>query len=290
MRAFAASRLGCLFVAFLAATAHPAVTLQDDLGRTVVLDAQARRIVTLAPFLTELAFAAGAGDRVVGVSAYSDYPPEARALPVVSSAAGVSLEQLAALRPDLVMVWRDSFRREDIERVRRFGAEVFVAHGRRLDDVPRLLRAVGAATGRDVGAVVAEFEARVAALRAKYAGRAKVDVFLEIWHRPLTTIAGSHFMNDALQVCGARNVFAELAGVAPQVSWEELYRRDPAVIVGSGSAASEAEFRANWQGRSTLAAVKGGRLAWVAADTLQRPTARTPLGIAQLCERLDAFR
>jgi iron complex transport system substrate-binding protein len=267
-----------------------AIALTDDLDRKVILTAPAQRIVTLAPFLTELVFAAGAGDRVVGVSAFSDYPTEAKKLPVVSSAIGVSLEQVAALKPDLVLAWRDSFRREDAERLGRFGTAVFIATGRRLDDVPRLLRAVGTATGRDVAPVVRDFEARVAALRARYAGKRPVDVFLEIWHRPLTTISGRHFMNDVLELCGGRNLFKERGGVARQVSWEELFAIEPYAIIGAGSAASEAEFRANWKERSTLGAVKNGRLVWVDADAIVRPTTRTPEGIRQLCEGLDRVR
>ncbi len=280
---------GC-FAFSIPSSRAAAVVLRDDLGRTVTLAAPAKRIVTLAPFLTEIAFAAGAGDRVVGVSAYSDYPPAARKLPVVSSALGLSLETVAALRPDLVLAWRDSFRVEDIERLRASGAEVFVAHGRRLDDVPPLLEIVGRATALDTSGVIERFRADLASLRARYAGKPVVDVFLEIWHKPLTTISGSHFMNDALELCGARNVFKAHAGVAPLVSWEEVYLRDPPVVIGTGSASSEAEFRANWKERPTLAAVKSGRLAWIEADTLQRPTTRTPLGIAELCEKLDRLR
>jgi len=266
------------------------IALTDDLGRNMTLQEPAKRIVTLAPFLTELVFAAGAGDRVVGVSAYSDYPPEARGLPVVSSAVDVSLEQVAALKPDLVLAWRDSFRREDIERITRFGAAVFVSGGRRLDDVPPLLRTIGHATGRDVTRVVAKYESDLASLRSAYSGKPKVDVFLEIWHRPLTTISGGHFMNDALDICAGRNVFKDHPGVAPLVSWEELYARDPPVIVGAGSAPNEREFRDNWKERATLSAVKNARLVWVDPDTIQRATTRTPEGVRQLCRGLDAMR
>ena len=287
-----AAALSCLSFFFCLCTgaAASSIALTDDLGRQLMLPAPAQRIVTLAPFLTELAFAAGAGNRVVGVSAYSDYPAEARSLPMVSSAVGVSIEPLAALRPDLVIAWRDSFRTEDIARIEDFGAAVYVAQGRRLDDVPRLLRAIGTATGLDVAAQASAFEREVAALRATYSGKRRIDVFLEIWHRPLTTISGGHFMNDAIELCGARNVFKELAGVAPQVAWEEVYARDPFVIVGTGSAANEAEFRANWKERSTLAAVRFGRVVWADADTLQRPTTRTPQGIRRLCAALGRVR
>jgi iron complex transport system substrate-binding protein len=281
----------CGFAAFSSTKSVAApITLTDDLGRTVTLDAPAQRIVTLAPFLTELVFAAGAGPRVVGVSAYSDYPDAAGKLPVVSTAAGLSIEPLAALRPDLVIAWRDSFRTEDIERIGGFGAAVFVAVGRRLDDVPRLLRVIGTATALDVSAQVSAFEREVASVRATYSARPRIDAFLEIWHRPLTTISGGHFMNDAIEMCGARNLFKDLSGVAPQVAWEEVYARDPFVVVGTGSAANEAQFRANWRERGTLSAVRAGRLVWAEADTLQRPTTRTPQGIRRLCEALDTVR
>ena len=267
-----------------------AIAVRDDLGRTVSLPAPARRVVTLAPFLTELAFSAGAGAAVVGVSAYSDFPPEAARLPQVATAAGLSLEGIAALHPDLVLAWKDSVRPEDIERLARFGAAVFVAQGRSLDDVPRLLRSIGALTGHDAAAAANAYVARLSALRRDYSARPTVSAFLEIWSRPLTTVSGRHFMNEALAICGARNVFAELPGVAPAVSWEELYARDPQVIVGIGSADNERDFEARWKRHGTLAAVKAGRLVYVNPDRLQRTTARTPEGIAQLCAAIDGVR
>jgi iron complex transport system substrate-binding protein len=226
----------------------------------------------------------------VGVSAFSDWPPEAKRLPEVGNAVNFSLEQIAALRPDLVLVWRDSMRAEDIERITGFGAVVFVASARTLDDVPRLLRAIGIATGHDAAPVASAYESKLEALRRANAGKPRMSAFLEIWNKPLTTIAGKHFMNEALAICGADNVFMDLPGVAPTVSWEEVYRRDPAVIVGIGSGTTEAEFRENWRVRSTLGAVKAGRLVYGDADRLQRPTARTPDGIARLCAALDDAR
>jgi iron complex transport system substrate-binding protein len=276
------------FVLCITSSTAAGISLKDDLDRRVEMKRAAQRIVTLAPFLTELVYTVGAGERVVGVSAYSDYPPEARKLPQVATAAGFNIEQIAALQADLVLVWQDSFRPEDIERITRFGAAVFVARARNLEDVPRLLRAIGALTGRDAAAPVRDFDARLGRLRREYQHRPRVSVFLEIWNRPLTTIAGRHFMNEALEICGASNVFKDLDGVAPVVSWEQVYARDPDVVVGASSAASAEEFRANWRSRGTLAAVKAERLVFVDADRIQRLTARTPDGIAALCAGIDS--
>jgi len=286
-----ASAFICVFTAFgITPSSAAEISLTDDLGRKVELKQPARRIVTLAPFLTELVYAAGAGARVVGVSAYSDYPAAAKALPQVASAAGNSIESIAALHPDLVLAWKDSIRAEDVERIARLGPQVYVAQARGLADVPRLLGVIGTLAGVDTRALGAAYDARLARLRAQYAGRPEVGVFLEIWSHPLTTISGRHFMNEALAICRARNVFADLAGVAPEVSWEEVYARDPAVVVGVGSAASPAEFRAAWREHATLSAVKSGRLVFIDPDRLQRPTTRTPEGIAELCAALDAVR
>lgn len=277
---------------FLAAVlpAHASIGVTDDIGRKVELGAPAQRIVTLAPFLTELVFSAGAGARVVAVSAYSDYPAEAKALPQVATAASLSLEEVAAQRADLVFAWKDSIRAEDIARLQKLGIATYVAQARRLDDVPRLLGAIGTLTGRDVSRITSDYAARLAALRAKHRDRPRVRVFLEVWHQPLTTIAGAHWINEALALCGGENAFADLPGVAPHVPWEEVYRRDPPAIIGAGSRDGEAQFLANWRTRGTLSAVRTGKLVHVEADTLQRPTLRLLEGVAQLCAGIDRVR
>jgi iron complex transport system substrate-binding protein len=266
------------------------IALTDDLGRNVKIERPAQRIVALAPFLTELAFAAGVGDRVVGVSAYSDYPEAARALPQVSSSAGFSLEAIAALKPDVVLVWRDSMRADEVERIQQFGAAVYVANARTLEDVPRALDAIGRLADVDVSATSRGYRAQLAQLRKTFSSRRKLRVLLEIGHRPLMTIAGRHFMNEALDICGARNVFVDLPGVAPLVPWEQVYSVDPEVVVGAGSEGSRLRFEENWRVRPTLSAVRNGRLVYVDADTFLRPSLRLVQGITQLCEGLDRAR
>lgn len=287
----AASAFVCVFMVFFIKSSTAAeISLTDDAGRNVKLEAPAKRIVTMAPFLTELVFSAGAGDRVVGVSAHSDYPPQARGLPEVGSALAFSIEPIAAMRPDLALVWKDSVRTEDLKRLEAFGIAVFVAQARTLDDVPRLLAAIGRLAGRDPSAAIEGYRATLARLRERHAGRPRLRAFLEIWHKPLTTLAGPHWIDEALELCGARNAFRDLPGIAPLVSWEEVLARDPQVIVGAGSAKNAAEFRGNWRPRASLAAVREGRLVFVDADTIQRPTLRLAEGVAQLCAGLERVR
>jgi iron complex transport system substrate-binding protein len=267
-----------------------AVSVTDDLGRKVELERPAQRIVSLAPFLTELAYSVGAGSRLVGASAYSDYPPEAKSLPQVASALGPEIEPLAALRPDLVLAWQDSIRPNDVERIERLGVPVFVARARRLEDAPRLAEAVARLAGTDAAPAARAYRERLSAARAAQAGKPRVRVFVEVWHKPLTTIGGTHWINEALDVCGGDNVFADLDHVAPVVSWEEVYKRDPDAIVGTPASGREGDFKAAWRVRATLRAVGEGRFVFVDADKLQRPTLRLAEGVAELCAGLEAAR
>ncbi|MDD3652430.1 helical backbone metal receptor, partial [Immundisolibacter sp.] len=135
--------------AALSQPAHAAIDLTDDAGNTVRLETPAKRIVSLAPHITELLFAAGAGPAVVGVVAYSDYPPEATALPQVGGYTKVDLEAVAALRPDLVVAWRSGNRDTHLDRLRALGIPVFINEPRSLDDVARSLEQIGQLTGTE---------------------------------------------------------------------------------------------------------------------------------------------
>jgi iron complex transport system substrate-binding protein len=181
-------------------------------------------------------------------------------------------------------------RPEDIQRLESLGIRVVVIAARTLEEIPAALEQVAAGANVDASGKARAFRERIAALRASYSSRRRLDAFLEIWHKPLTTVAGRHYMNDALEVCGARNVFADLPGVTPVVPWESLYARDPQVVIGAGSAGDRAEFEAHWRERPTLSAVKNGRLVYANPDTLQRPSLRIADGIAKLCEDLDRAR
>lgn len=270
--------------------AFAAVTLRDDAGREIRLEPAAHRVVTLAPFLTQLVYEVGAGATLVAVSEHSDWPAEARTLPQVGNAFDFSLERIAALHPDLVLVWKDSVRAADITHIEAFGARVFVLEARALGDVPRALEKVAALTGGDARAPVRMFEEKLSRARARYAGRRRLEVLLEIWHEPPTTIAGTHFINEALALCGAHNAFADLPGVAPVIPWEEVYRRDPEVVLSISEGISHEGFVRAWRARPTLRAVVAHKLVFMPPDRLLRQSARLADGIEELCAALDRVR
>ncbi|HET7730519.1 MAG TPA: helical backbone metal receptor [Usitatibacter sp.] len=282
--------LFCCLCAAFAGAAHAQFSIRDDLNRPLLVKKPAARVVTLAPFLTEILFAIGAGDLAVGVDSLSDYPPEIFPVAKVPTGESLSLERIAALKPDLVLAWKDGIRKEDIDRITAHGTIVFAASARSLEDVSRLMRVVGQLTGRSADTAIARYETAVERLRAENLYKAKLTAFIEIWNRPLTTVSGQHFLTEALEICRAENVFAELRSVAPKVSWEEVTSKDPFLIVSAGSASSYGELRHNWQTRQALGAVKGDRLLLVTDERLTRPSPRTPEGIANLCRQLDEIR
>jgi iron complex transport system substrate-binding protein len=276
----------CLLVALPAQAA--AIRLIDDIGDVLELPQPPRRIVALAPHLTELLFAAGAGAQVVGVDGASDYPEAARALPRVGDFSRINFERILALKPDLVVVWVGGNRAADIHRLRQMGIPVLQTEATRLDDVARLLRLIGQASGHAAQgeAAARDFSARVAALRVRHGGKPPLRVFYQVWDRPLMTVGGTHWISDALALCGARNVFADLHALSPVVSREAVLQRAPDLIV-SGSDAPD--MRRAWLRFSSLPAVRNQAFVWVDADRLHRLTPRLIEGVAELCAAIEPY-
>ncbi|MDX2219918.1 MAG: cobalamin-binding protein [Burkholderiales bacterium] len=252
----------------------------------------AQRIVTLAPALTELVYAAGAGSKLVAVSAWSNYPPAATNLPVVADHAAVNREALLALKPDVVLAWKTGTPERMMASVRSLGISVRLIDGQRIDDVPRLLREIGEIAGTSSAAdnAATAYEIRLANIRKRYASLDSVPALIEIWHAPFMSVSGAHYMSDALVACGGRNVLADLPGITPEVSMERIVEIDPAAIVGAGSADSPARFKDNWKRFTSLKAVRQDALIWLEPDTIQRQTPRLLDGVESLCQQLARTR
>lgn len=273
----------------ISAQADP-VQAVDARGVTLRLQQPAQRIITLAPNLTELVFAAGAGDRLAGVARYSDYPPPARRLPVVSDAVQFDLERMLVLRADLVLAWQGGTPPDAIARLERAGLPVFVAGASGLDDIAHNITAIAQLAGTAaVGAAARTvFDDDLRALRARRHKAPPVRVFYEIWDQPLMTVNKAHLISEIISICGGVNVFGEIRTLTPEVSREALLAARPEIVLGGSSADSPAAFAARW------AALPPPFNAWPArhlpADLMQRPTPRVLEGARQLCAHLDGVR
>lgn len=248
-------------------------------------DGPARRIVTLAPHLAELVFTAGAGERLVGVVEYSDYPAAARALPRVGDAFRVDDEVIAALRPDLVLAWTSGNPPETLQRLRRSGFRVVALEPVALADIAGHIAEVGALAGTATvaNAAAARFRARLAAIEARPRPAAPPRVFVQLSERPWFTVTDRHFLGQALRLCGAHNVFGGLPGLTATVSLEAIIEAAPDVIVASDMGGGAPSPSLSWQAWQGVPAVRAGRIHPLDADLLSRPSERILDGAEALC-------
>lgn len=267
------------------------ISVTDDSGQQVVLEKPAQRIISLAPYITELLFAAGAGKAIVGATEFSDYPEAARSLAQVGGGGGLDLEAIMVLQPDLVVAWQSGNPRGQVERLQSLGITVFSSEPRRLQDVPETLRRFGRLAGTEsVAAAQADsFNRRYAELQDKYAQRPRVSVFYQIWEQPLMTLNGEHLFSDVLRLCGGENVFNALPALAPQIDIEAVLLANPDVIVIAADD-DEAPLLAAWQRWPQLSAVRQGHVYAIQRDQLVRHSPRILDGAERLCELLDDVR
>lgn len=278
------------------APAHAAVSVVDDAGQTVTLAQPARRIVSLAPHVTELLYAAGGGDRIVGTVSYSDYPPEAKDLPRVGDNKALDLERIAALKPDLIVVWRHGNAQKQTDRLRALGMPLFFSEPRRLDSVPENLEKLGTlmGTGTVANRAAADFRQQIDTLRKTYASRPPVTVFYQVWQQPLMTLNGQHLISDMLALCGGRNLFANETPLVPTVSTEAVIAGNPEVMLTAGMGATRpdrplADFTM-WEKWKQVTAVARNNLFVIDGDLVNRAGPRVARGAEEICRNLDIAR
>lgn len=277
-------------------TAGTALSVRDDSGAMVTLAAPARRIISLAPHLTELTFAAGAGDKLVGVVSYSDYPEAAKQIPRIGDNRALDLERIVALKPDLILVWRHANAQQQLDALRSLHIPLYLSAPRKIDEVASTLENLGHLFGTETVAQAAarDFRGKIAVLRARYAQQAPVSVFYQVWDNPLMTLNDDHWISDVVALCGGRNVFGKLAPLVPTVSTEAVVASNPEVIMTSSAGATRSAQKQpgleRWSAWPRLTAVAHNNLFVLDGDLIDRPTPRLADGAALLCQDLELAR
>jgi iron complex transport system substrate-binding protein len=277
--------LAAVAAAFAAHAAVASVQVVDDTGATIALAAPAHRIVTLAPHATEIVFAAGAGDRVVGAVRGSNHPPAAASVPVVGDVHAIDLERIVTLKPDLVVTWPYTTPGQ-VAKLKARGVAVFVTDPPTIDGIATDIERIGALaeTGDVAARAAAAFRDRIR--RATRAASMRARVFYQIWGGPIFTVGGRHLISQAIEACGGENVFASSAIPAPQVSVEAVIAARPDVIVAGADEALYPAWLDEWKRWPAVPAVREGRLRVVDADRLHRPGPRFADGVAELCDAI----
>ncbi len=271
----------------------PAIDVVDDAGREIFLEQPAKRIISLAPHITELIFSAGAGEKISATDDYSDYPEAAKSITRIGDANHLDIETILSLQPDLIVAWGNGQSHDHfIRKLIHLKQTVYISSPVNLDDIPRTVENLGKLAGTYPVAKQRsqEFRNTLQGIIDEYTKRSLVTVFYEIWHQPLFTINGQHVISKVIQICGGENIFADLSILSPEVSKESVIAADPDVIIASGDGRRRPPWLDDWLQWPTLMSVRNNRLDYIEPDLIQRHTFRILQGARILCEQLQRAR
>ncbi|MEA9391841.1 vitamin B12 ABC transporter substrate-binding protein BtuF [Acerihabitans sp. TG2] len=251
---------------------------------TLPVDA-ATRVISLAPHITELAYAAGMGDVLVAASAWSDYPPAARRLEHVASWQGINVERILALKPDLILAWRGGNPQRQLDQLATFGIPIVYIDPLSIDDLPRALDNLARFSPHPELAHQAarDIKQQIVDLKQRYASNPPTRVFLQFGTQPLFTAGPNTLQSQVLSLCGARNIFADSPVPWPQIGREQVLIRRPQLIVIAGGDARIAVIQHFWHPQLSVPVIA------LNEDWFNRSGPRILLAAAKLCRELAAM-
>jgi len=254
--------------------------------------ADAPRIVSLSPHITELLFAAGAGAHVVGVDGASDYPPAVAGIARVGEPAALDVEALLKLKPTLIVLWDSGTPARNKAELERLHLNLLVTDQQRLDDIGAALVDFGrlAGTEPEASAAAGRYRAELARLRGEYAARPRLKVFYQVWDRPMYTLSGSQVVSEVMSLCGGDNVFGELTTLAPAVDKEAVLARNPDAILIAATGAEGARQALDWSRFPELPAVRRHAVFTIDPSLTGRMAPRILEGVREVCQLLDKAR
>jgi len=260
-------------------------------GETLSLARPAERIVTLAPNLAELVFAAGAGERLKAVVEYSNFPARAAQIRRVGDAFRIDLERIIEINPDLVIAWKSGNPQTALQKLQQLGVKVWQIEITRPEEIAAAVENIAraAATESEGRAKASQLREKLARIQRQNAGKLPVDYFFQIAPHPLYTINGQHIISRSLALCGGHNVFAELPVLAPQINREAVINADPQVMIAPENP-GEAPALLAWQEWPHLRAVQNNSLFYLPADEISQATPRLLDSIDLACQLLDQLR
>ncbi len=267
------------------------VVVVDDEGVEFTFRSPVKRIVSLAPHATELLFAAGATDQVVGTVSHSDYPEAAKKVPVIGGYNRVDLELIMSKRPELIVAWSGGNSLEQINKLKSMGYKVFISEPKAFIDVADNIRSMGRfmGTGEKAESVAKKFISDLKKLKHDYPKRKPVRVFYQVWNEPLMTISDAHLVGQVIKFCSGENVFGKLSTIAPRVSIEAVIEKNPDVII-AGMTKDRQLWLKEWDKWSVIKAVKNNYVYPIDASLVIRQTPRILLGTRKMCEILNIVR
>ncbi len=260
----------------------------DDTGTQIKLAQPAKRIVSLAPDITEILFAIGAGPHIVGVIKGSDSPVAARNITKVGDYSGIDVEKIIELHPDLIITWGLTFSRQ-LSIFKELHIPVYTTEPHQLEDIPKTMQSLGELTGlkSEANKVVNNFKKYLVQLRQRYQSEKPIKVFYQIGGYGLMTINKDSWINQIITLCGGQNVFVNAKTIAPEVNWEAIVAANPDVVIASSEIST---WKNAWQKWPEIAAVRQQYLFTINPDLIERAGPRILEGATQMCEYLERGR
>ena len=280
-----------LLASINSAQAAPAC-VTDDAGRSICPETPVKRVVSLSPGSTELIFAAGAGSLVVGVDEHSDYPQAVASIDRVGGYPNISIESIAALKPDLIVAWAGGNSQQLTSMLESIGIPLFYINPLSFSDVASAIRRLGVVfeTEPEASKAAGDVEQKYQAIAVQYKNKRPLTVFYELWNNPLMSINGNHIIHEVIEICGGINIYAEARAQVPQVSIESLILANPQVISSSTFLPGGKTIEQRWSQWQNLSAVKNGAYITVSGDLISRPTPRALDAAQEFCDKLDGIR
>ena len=246
------------------------------------------KVIALAPNIVEMIFSIGAGDKIIATTEYADFPERAKLIPRIGNYANLQIEKIIALQPDYIFSWKDGNSPADLKRLESLGFKLVDISPKSIFEVKENFEVLGKTLKINTDEITNKYMAKLKKLEQEYSIKTPVKVFYEIWGNPLTTISGSSFIQQSLNLCGAENVFANLKTDYPIVSIESVLMAAPSIIIQPKD-----KFKNNfkdWAEWQNIPAVSNKAFIQPNADKLHRLTLRTLDEINILCQKIDAYR
>ncbi len=277
---------------FLSPFTTNGMVFRDHAGRNVSIENAPSRIVSLAPSITELIFAIGQGERVVGVTRYCNYPPQTSSIAKVGGMLDPDFERILLLKPDIVMISKEGSRRDVVSRLESLGIKTFILGSGSISGILDSIRVLGKITNSEdkSEALINELIERIESIRKQSRGLRRIRVLFLIWERPMIAVGGGTFIDEMIELAGGLNVARNGITRYPRLSREDILRMNPEVIILTGDLNGRDISGEDGSLLKMVDAVKDGRVYRVNPDYYERPGTRFIEGVEELFRILHGRR
>lgn len=267
------------------------IVVYDDIGRRIEFDSPPQRIVSLAPSITETLFFLGLGDRVVGVTRYCNFPPEAQRKTIIGGVIDPNYEIIASLKPDLIIMTVEGNTRETYDKLYELGFKIFVTNPRNFDGIFKAILDFGKICGVEARAnnLIDSLKEELAKIRKISAGRGKTKILVLLSLNPLMTAGKNTFINEIIERAGGVNVGGRLKQNYPILNREEILKVNPDMIILTESSIEKEELLKQFPEWRHITAVKKNKIFKIDADIIMRPSPRVMLATKIIAQMINEF-